>query len=608
MKRFLPAVFRFVIAIGVAMGCGGRASTSPDEAGPGGGAAGGGSVVDASSGGNDGPGNGGAGSNAGGSGGSAGSTGGAGGAGGAGGSGGSGAVAGAAGSMGGGAGTTVGAGGAMGGASGGGGAGASGGRSDASDSPDISVPPDAPRDRRIPDGCTPSTCLPVGGNYCGLICDGCGNELECGGCPAGQTCGPRIPNVCGTPCPLCSQIPKCETGVTTVRGTVVTGAASNPDPVYGATVLIPNVAPGGKLPPLRAGPSCNQCTPMSADQVVASALTGPDGVFVLNNVPAGSGVPLVVQLGQWRYETRIDVAPCTDNNLPLGTARLPRTQSEGNIPLTAISTGNADALECILRKMGVADSEFSNPTGSGRIQIYRSNGAVYDAATPNQAALVDTPAAWDRYDQILFACEGLQTLESAPALQNFVNYTNKGGRVLATHFSYTWLYQNAGFATAGSWQVNQAPPPSPLIANIVTSTSSGQDFATWLGIVGSLSNPAPPQVAISDPRHNLNAAPAGQGAQRWIYSENPSNVQEIVVDTPVNAPSDQICGRVIYTDFHVANAMNAGLTFPAECPTNDLTPQEKLLEFALLHLGTCSLWIPPPVPPPPPPPRTPPCD
>jgi hypothetical protein len=190
-----------------------------------------------------------------------------------------------------------------------------------------------------------------------------------------------------------------------------------------------------------------------------------------------------------------------------------------------------------------------------------------------------------------------------------VDYTSKGGRVLATHFAYTWLYQNAGFAMAGDWQVNQTPPSNPLIANIDTSTSSGQDFASWLMLVGALSNANPPQVAINDVGRTLNAVPPTSGGQRIIYSDNPSHVQEMIVPTPINALPDQTCGRVIYTDFHVPNATNGALTFPAECIGTALTPQEKLLEFALLRLASCEMGPPPPgpVPPPPPPPKMPPC-
>jgi len=408
-------------------------------------------------------------------------------------------------------------------------------------------------------------------------------------------------------------VPTCpEASVTTVTGRVVTGAATNPDPVYKASVYIPNIALGAKLGPIPSGASCDRCAPLTQDVALVSAVTGPDGSFTLQgNVPSGHGIPLVVQLGKWRYETTIDVNPCAANPLPDGTARLPRSQAEGNIPLTALSTGNVDALECLLRKIGVVDAEFGNPGGSGRIHFYRNNGARYDTATPAQAALAGNPAVMDSYDQILFPCEGAHTDEPAAQLTNFINYTSKGGRAFTTHFSYTWLYQNAGFATAGQWQVGQGNPPNPLIANIDLNHPKGQDFATWLGLVGALSNPTPPQVAINDPRRNLNAVPDGQGGVRWIYADTPVVVQHMTVDTPILVPPepDKVCGRVVYSDFHVANATNSNLTFPAECPTLDLTPQEKILEFMLFDLASC-IGIdtpppPPPQPPPPPPPRPP---
>jgi hypothetical protein len=97
--------------------------------------------------------------------------------------------------------------------------------------------------------CTPTTCVNPGGTYCGKVGDACGSEIDCGACPAGEICGMRFPGVCAPPCPLCPMIPQCEGGTTTISGTVVTGALTNPDPIYNAVVFIPNVAPGTKLPP-----------------------------------------------------------------------------------------------------------------------------------------------------------------------------------------------------------------------------------------------------------------------------------------------------------------------------------------------------------------------
>src|SRR4030095_11396369 len=89
--------------------------------------------------------------------------------------------------------------------------------------------------------CTPTVCAQPGGMYCGKVSDGCGGTVDCGTCPAGQTCGARTPNLCGAPCPLCPMIPQCsDAGTTSVSGTAVTGALVNPDPLYNALVYIPN--------------------------------------------------------------------------------------------------------------------------------------------------------------------------------------------------------------------------------------------------------------------------------------------------------------------------------------------------------------------------------
>jgi hypothetical protein len=56
--------------------------------------------------------------------------------------------------------------------------------------------------------------------------------------------------------------------------------------------------------------------------------------------------------------------------------RVPRTRLEGEIPLTASATGNNDALECILLKIGIDSSEFTTSTGSGRVHVYPGNNGT----------------------------------------------------------------------------------------------------------------------------------------------------------------------------------------------------------------------------------------
>src|SRR4029077_13640971 len=129
--------------------------------------------------------------------------------------------------------------------------------------------------------------------------------------------------------------------------------------------------------PFPSGVSCDKCGTLTSGAPITTALTGPDGKFVLKNVPVSKDIPLVIQIGRWRRQVTIPNVPqCVDTPLPAELTRMPRNKHEGDIPHFAFSTGSADALECVLRKIGVEDSEFTTPSGTGRIHMYEQNGAV----------------------------------------------------------------------------------------------------------------------------------------------------------------------------------------------------------------------------------------
>src|SRR5439155_11565917 len=102
----------------------------------------------------------------------------------------------------------------------------------------------------------------------------------------------------------------------------------------------------------------------------------------------------------------------------------------GDIPKIAISTGAADALECLPLKLGIDPSEISSSTGTGRIHLYtnmgNTNNAGKGAATfkagwaGGTAAMTDSRSLWGTvnslkaYDIVLLSCEGDQYIESKP--------------------------------------------------------------------------------------------------------------------------------------------------------------------------------------------------
>jgi hypothetical protein len=466
-------------------------------------------------------------------------------------------------------------------------------------------------------GCVPVDCQQPTGKYCGPIGDGCGGIANCQGCSGSDSCGGAgIPGVCGNPANGCTnlclrQVMSCPgQSATVVTGRVVAPTPARfgaPDPIYNALVYVPN-AP---VEPFRKGVICDACSGAEASgSPLVQATTGPDGRFRLENVPAGENVPLVVQLGRWRRQVVIPrVEPCQTLNLDQELTRLPRNKREGNIPLMALSTGRKDHLECLLRKIGIDEAEFSAPTGNGRVHLYQTPNqpghlAPDGTGTP-ESVLTSSVANLARYDMTIFACGGILPTAPSPDQGRLVEYGNMGGRVFLTHYGYRFAYQNPAWQQTAVWNTGLADPPNPLTGTLDQSFAKGRDFARWLEIVGAQA--APGQVLINAPQHSLDAV--NPPALRWIFSTTPQTVQQFTFDTPVDARPASQCGRVLFSDFHVNPQEDFGNlpAFPGLCSNDPLTAQERVLEFMLFDLASCAQPSrPTPPPPPPAPPIAPP--
>jgi hypothetical protein len=469
-------------------------------------------------------------------------------------------------------------------------------------------------------GCTPLSCMQASGRYCGMIGDGCGRMIDCGGCTAPDTCGTGgIPNVCSgpnSPCfNLCLKQATCMAGTSTVlTGTVLAPTPPKfgmPDPIPSAIVYVPNTMPE----PFAAGVSCQACNAQATGSPLVSALSGPDGKFRLEGVPVGDNIPLVIQLGRWRRQIVVPkVEPCASAELPPELTRLPRNKNEGDIPLMALATGGVDGLECVLRKIGIDEAEFTAPAGTGRVHLYKSNGAVVmPGPTPSRIALTGSLDNLRRYDQVIFACEGMHVETRPDAEQmNLAQYADGGGRVFLTHFNYNWIYRNPAWSSTATWNVRQPWPAVPFTGIVDQSFPKGMVFAKWLEVTRAQS--APGQILIEAPRHDIHANGVNAPAQRWIYSNAPAptgTTQHYTFNTPRASAEAQQCGRVLFTDFHVNDSSGAVTTdkvFPTECDDMPMSPQEKVLEFMLFDLASCvKPELPPlPVQPPAAPPATPP--
>ena len=364
-------------------------------------------------------------------------------------------------------------------------------------------------------------------------------------------------------------------------------------PLYNITVYIPN-AP---LDPVVEGVACDTCTDGLPGDPIVATLTNTKGEFVLEGVPTGKDIPLVVSVGKWRREAVIpEVVSCVDNIAPYDLTRLPKNKSEGHIPKIALVTGGADPLECLLRKIGLEDAEFTPVDGDGRVNLFNGKGGAnkYDPNHNGGASFQSAGTLWNsldalkKYDIVLMACEGGTDIgnKSTQARQNVADYAGLGGRLFLSHWHNVWIDQGPQPWPTTATFVSDPDLPNPSTGKIDTSFPKGQALADWMINVGG--SQVAGEMTIAEGQHTINAVNPDTST-RWVYTEAPvpSTVQYYTFNAPVGVPADQQCGRVVDSDIHVSSGDTVGAAFPTGCKTNSLSPQEKALVFMLFELSAC---------------------
>jgi hypothetical protein len=456
----------------------------------------------------------------------------------------------------------------------------------------------------------------------------------------------------------CQQSTCGDGGSATLTGHIWDPAGNNP--LYKVVAYVPNADPEPIVDGINSD-SCS-CGDLYTGTPIADGITGPDGVFTVTNAPGGASIPIVIQIGKWRNYFTIPNVACGANDLDtmvgMPKLTLPKTQNEtaySNIPNIAVSTGNADSLECLLERVGVAQSEYTGYPGllpdggtAGHIHIFAGTenpsigSPVPNTVDPAGPSSSGAGGLWDsvddlkRFDIVMLSCEGEPTVN--PQSDNLAQFVDLGGRVFASHFHWAFFNTSADFTNVADWaQASQNDAYDNAInASIQTTLANGDPFPegqalyTWLGsTVGALMGDVDAGTAllsIAVSRHD--AVVSGSNlSTAWAQSSGatPASTQYFSWDMPLDAGLDDAgdptyCGRVVFSDLHVGGQSDdygcnaqcsqngggySGIT-PTACQMAKLTPDEDAIEFILFDLSSCVTPVtaapapPPPVPVPPP--------
>jgi hypothetical protein len=382
---------------------------------------------------------------------------------------------------------------------------------------------------------------------------------------------------------------------TSVSGKVF--APNGIDPVHDALVYVPS-----SMDAFSPTVQCEVCSEPTGGKAIVSTRTAVDGSFTLSDVPVTSNAPLVIQKGRFRRVVHFSAAQCVDNPLTADVTRLPKNQSEGDLPKMAVGVGDYDQIECVLRSIGIDDAEFTDPTGPGAVHLYQNGASTANTGMGNGIPdLLADSGKMAGYALTFLNCTG-NTWDKLPnpmlASSNLYNYVSSGGRLYVTDWSYDYLEQVPQFAPyiyfEGGGSMTMPQPvhgaATASLTNPFPATITDNNLAAWLALVApsqitnsqvQIGDLLAPWVLVSSTASSTSTTPS----TTWVHGVTNGGDRPLSVTFDYNS-----CGKVLFSSYHTREPGGAGSTpFPAYCKSSPtmMTAQEKILEYLILQITDC---------------------
>ena len=377
----------------------------------------------------------------------------------------------------------------------------------------------------------------------------------------------------------------CDNGAT-LSGKVF--APNGLDPVPGATVYIP----ADPVAPFAATVTCDLCD--KVPPAITKTTSATDGSFSLAGVPDGD-VVVVIQLGRFRRVLHFQVMPCEQRAVPARFTRLPTKNGEldpgDHIPRIAVATGDYDQIECVLKRMGIA-----------QLDLYDDRGGVNNPpALGSFDSLLSDPKKMLGYDVLFVNCtnnEFESSLGRKAVLDNLTAYAAAGGRLYLTDWAYDLVEQVPAFAPYMCFEPqrggNLMCGPAPQTAMNADSNSPYSNkalikdarLADWLALF--------PNVIDGQKRVSVDFSfvvvdevandPKAYPTTVWVEGDTAQfGVKPMTVTFEYNQ-----CGRLHYSTYNTEpnGVVPENGRYPNNCKPA-FSPQERILEYLVFEIASC---------------------
>lgn len=336
---------------------------------------------------------------------------------------------------------------------------------------------------------------------------------------------------------------------------------------------------------------------------------------------------------------------CWVRKIGIADSEIRPRKASGNTARFQVFRTNGSGIED-----GTTCSTASNCTLDTSARACISGKCVYSADYTSSNALGSknfyaNTAVMNEFTAALLPCDNnvITTASTYSSWKtNISSYLRLGGRLFMNHYTGEEFLMKgpaplSTTALVSTWNASLSTPKSPSEGWIPIPSPPQALFASWMKNAAGATVYGDQTMSSEDPREH--ALKPGSAATEWISGQTKNSWDathsnrnfslSFSFETGVSGTTTTVgkdskavncgvpggTGRVIYNGMHVSDGRmldnsNKGVhpttasnPFPSKCSLDNLSSEEKALEYQFFQLTACSIGgAPPPDPPPPPPP------